>query len=122
MKNCTRLTKPKCPVCGCRKIRIVTDEIMRCELPVRAQTGVMVVDAPTITLDLPTNTVEPTVLPAICNNPECGAGAGGPCEFTVLTNSRNGGGKMVVLVRKGPVERMAKKTGGRTARVVVEEN
>jgi hypothetical protein len=102
MKNCVKLTMRCCPVCGCRKVRIITEEVMKLPLPVRAQTGVLVLDMPLITIDLHDNRFEPTVLPAICNNPQCG-GEEGPCEFTVVMNPQKG--QYSVYVRKGPHER-----------------
>ena len=97
-----------CPVCGCGKVRIVQDGIMRLPLCVKAQTGVLVVDLPVITMCLKNNYFEPSQFHAICNNEECGKDKDGvphPQEFIITRNQKDGKWRVRVLQETDILER-----------------
>ena len=98
----------ECPKCGCRKIRLITETIMRHDLTIRREDGVYVVDMPLMTLDLHTQELEPRTFAGVCSNPKCGevGGEPDPCEFYVSMNPREIDGKMhhLVRVRKAPAD------------------
>jgi hypothetical protein len=93
----------ECPICGCRYVRIVTDELLTWPLAVMDEANVREAYAPLLTYDMKTGRLAPGALPAICNNPRCGMDESGvphPTSYWISTVALGRGDGSAISLRK----------------------
>ena len=88
------ITYHECPKCGCRKLRLLNEEVLRHQIQVPAKDGtILTFDGPLCTVDMKLQRLEPLRLPAVCNCEDCGKDEDGvphPWEAWVTVNAQKG--------------------------------